>query len=515
MMPARDVNQGTRLRVQVLYRQCGQICYVTVRAGRIKARCLGCIRGCLPHTQGGLPAPGTSGTHPVCRRKQYRLYTFRNGHRRVAYVQQGANHMVGFAAGSGRQRRQKIYRLRPWPCQQKGMAHICGHFLFVTGADGIRPPDLVTWRQGAVKYNLTVLGIESSCDETAAAVVSGQASGPGTVVSSIIWGQEQLHSGFGGVVPEIAARAHAERLDTCVGQALDKAGMTLSCIDAIAVTAGPGLIGGVLSGIMCAKGLAFGSGKPIVAVNHLAGHALTPRMTDGLKYPYLMLLVSGGHCQFLSVLGPDTFKRLGGTIDDAPGEAFDKTAKLLGLGYPGGPAVEAAAAGGDPVRFHFPRPLLDRPDTDMSFSGLKTALRRARDTLVSEKGGLAASDQADLCASFQAAVADTLAVKAWRACALFVQQTGFSSPAIAVAGGVAANARIRHALQTVADDAGFSYVAPPLKYCTDNAAIIAWAGLEQYAAGYQSDLGLPARPRWPLDSTARPMLGSGKRGAKA
>ena len=216
-----------------------------------------------------------------------------------------------------------------------------------------------------------ILGLESSCDDTAAALVRGQ-----EVLASVVLGQSDLHAEFGGVVPEIAARAHAERLDGAIKQALDETETSLSDIDAIAVTAGPGLIGGVVSGVMMAKGLATGLNKPLIGVNHLAGHALTPRLTDGLDYPYLMLLVSGGHCQFLIVRGPQDFTRLGGTIDDAPGEAFDKTARLLGLSQPGGPSVEAAAQGGDETRFRFPRPLLDRPGCDMSFSGLKTALLR-------------------------------------------------------------------------------------------------------------------------------------------
>lgn len=359
----------------------------------------------------------------------------------------------------------------------------------------------------------TVLGIESSCDDTAAAVVRGSVDQKGDVLSSVVWGQEGLHADFGGVVPEIAARAHAERLDICVEQALAEAGVGLADVDAIAVTAGPGLIGGVMSGVMCAKGLSVGSGKPLVGVNHLAGHALTPRMTDGVGYPYLMLLVSGGHCQFLGVYGPDKFTRMGGTIDDAPGEAFDKTAKLLGLGYPGGPLVEAEALNGDAKRFRFPRPLLDRPDLDMSFSGLKTALRRARDQVVAEHSGLRVQDRADLCAGFQLAVAETLAEKTRRACLAFGRPV--AEPVLAVAGGVAANTAIRSALQEVADAAGFAFLAPPLKYCTDNAAMIAWAGLERFAGGHVDDLTLSARPRWPLDQTAAPMLGSGKRGAKA
>ena len=354
-----------------------------------------------------------------------------------------------------------------------------------------------TWRR--------VLAIESSCDETAAAVVD-LADG---ILSSIVFDQIDLHEAFGGVVPEIAARAHTERVDLAVEYALSQANTALHDVDGIAVTAGPGLIGGVLSGVMCAKGLALGAQKPLLGVNHLAGHALTPRMTDELPYPYLMLLVSGGHCQFLDVLGPSDFRRLGSTIDDAPGEAFDKTAKLMGLGYPGGPLIEAEAETGDPDRFDFPRPLLDRPGCDMSFSGLKTAVRRALDQLVEKKGGITAQDRADLAASFQKAVAEILATKTTRAIQMSQGKT------LAVAGGVAANKTLRAALETAAEQAGLDFVAPPFKYCTDNAAMIGWAGLEQYNNGARSDLTLSARPRWPLDPNAAPRLGSGKKGAKA
>ena len=352
---------------------------------------------------------------------------------------------------------------------------------------------------------LTFLGIESSCDDTAAAVVRED----GEILASVVAGQAMLHADFGGVVPEIAARAHAEKLDACVEEALALAGLRLSDVDGIAVTAGPGLIGGVLSGVMLAKGLAAGSGLPLVGVNHLAGHALTPRLTDGVAYPYLMLLVSGGHCQFLQVDGPETFTRLGGTIDDAPGEAFDKVAKLLGLPQPGGPPVEAAARAGNPRRFALPRPLLDRPGCDLSFSGLKTAVLRQRDDLVAAQGGLYEQDRADLCAGFQAAVADVLAEKTRRALALT------RAPLLAVAGGVAANQTLRAALQAVAAGADAAFVAPPLRLCTDNAAMIAWAGIEAYNAGQRDGMDLAARPRWPLDQNAAPMLGAGKKGAKA
>ncbi|MCQ0971346.1 tRNA (adenosine(37)-N6)-threonylcarbamoyltransferase complex transferase subunit TsaD [Paracoccus sp. TK19116] len=352
---------------------------------------------------------------------------------------------------------------------------------------------------------LVFLGIESSCDDSAAAIVRGDR----TILSSIVDGQTALHAEFGGVVPEIAARAHAERLDLCVERALAEAGADLHDLDGIAVTAGPGLIGGVMAGVMLAKGLAAGTGLPLVGVNHLAGHALTPRLTDDLAFPYLMLLVSGGHCQFLHVTGPDDFTRIGGTIDDAPGEAFDKVAKLLGLAQPGGPAVEAEARDGDALRFALPRPLLDREGCDLSFSGLKTAVLRARDGLVAAQGGLRARDRGDLCAAFQNAVSEVLAEKARRA----LQHTG--APVLAVAGGVAANGTIRTALQDVATAAGARFTAPPLALCTDNGAMIAWAGIERFREGNRDGMDLVARPRWPLDTRAAPMLGTGKRGAKA
>jgi N6-L-threonylcarbamoyladenine synthase len=358
---------------------------------------------------------------------------------------------------------------------------------------------------------LTILGLESSCDDTAAAVVRHRPGAAPEILASVVAAQTDLHAAFGGVVPELAARAHAETLDLCVEEALAQAGLTLAGIDAVAVTAGPGLIGGVLAGVMCAKGIAAGAGLPLIGVNHLAGHALTPRLTDRLDFPYLMLLVSGGHCQFLVVRGPDDFTRLGGTIDDAPGEAFDKTAKLLGLPQPGGPAVEAEAVSGDPGRFDFPRPLLDRPGADMSFSGLKTALLRARDEVVAGAGGLRRQDRADLSAGFQAAVADVLAEKSRRA----VDMAGAGMRAFTVAGGVAANRAVRTALETVAAVSGLRFVAPPLALCTDNAAMIAWAGIELFRAGRRDDMDLAARPRWPLDRHAPALIGSGRKGAKA
>ncbi len=355
------------------------------------------------------------------------------------------------------------------------------------------------------------LGIESSCDDTAAAIVRGDpASGePGEILSSIVFGQNDLHAAFGGVVPEIAARAHAERLDICIHQAMSEAQIDLSQITGIAVTAGPGLIGGVLAGVSTARAIAAAKSLPLYGINHLAGHALTPRLTDGIDFPYLMLLVSGGHCQFLRVDSPTSFQRLGASIDDAPGEAFDKIAKLLGLGYPGGPEVERAAKSGDQNRFKFPRPLLDVPGCDMSFSGLKTAVRRQIDLLGNT---MTTQIRADICASFQAATADVFAEKTRRA----LQEMGAQrTPVIAVAGGVAANQTIRNALQDVADEAEFTFLAPPLPLCTDNAAMIAWVGIEHAALGIPCNLAFTARPRWPLDQSSVPLIGSGRKGAKA
>ena len=343
--------------------------------------------------------------------------------------------------------------------------------------------------------SLTILGIESSCDETAAAVVRGTAPGPGAVLSNIVASQDDAHAIYGGVVPEIAARAHVERADGLVAKALDEAGLTLSEVDAVAATAGPGLIGGVLVGLMTAKALALAAGKPLIAVNHLEGHALTARLTHGVAFPFLLLLVSGGHCQLLVVDGPGRYVRLGGTIDDAAGEAFDKTAKLLGLGFPGGPAVERAARTGNPKRFAFPRPLLDREGFDVSFAGLKTAVRYTvqRETAPDE------SFAADIAASFQQAVADILTKRGEAAMRWFAaNRPAAESPVFVVAGGVAANAMLRGALTATAAREGFTMVAPPLPLCTDNAAMIAWAGLEAFGLGHQAGLDVAGRARWPL-----------------
>jgi len=360
---------------------------------------------------------------------------------------------------------------------------------------------------------VTVLGLESSCDDTAASVVRADGGGAVEILSNVVIGQGGLHARFGGVVPEIAARAHAERLDLVAAEAMREAGLALGDLDAVAVTAGPGLIGGVLAGVMTARGIAAGAGLALIGINHLEGHALTPRLTDGVNYPYLLMLVSGGHCQILAVEGLGRYRRLGGTIDDAPGEAFDKVGKALGLGFPGGPAVEAAARAGDPARFAFPRSMLDSGDCRMSFSGLKTAVMRARDTLIAAQDGLYRRDVADLAAGFQAAVAEVLAAKTARAMRLFAGDAG-AAPVLAVAGGVAANACLRDALARAAAAQGYRMVAPPLALCTDNGAMIAFAGAEWLLAGLGHAPVVP-RPRWPLDAAAAPMLGSGAKGAKA
>ncbi len=359
---------------------------------------------------------------------------------------------------------------------------------------------------------MKVLGIETSCDETAAAVVVRTPDGRAEVLSDIVLSQTDAHALYGGVVPEMAARAHVEALDDVIAAAMREAGIGFGDIDAVAATAGPGLIGGVLVGLTTAKAIALAAGKPLVAVNHLEGHALTARLTDGLAFPYLLLLVSGGHTQFVSVEGVGAYRRLGTTIDDALGEAFDKAAKLLGLGYPGGPAVEAAARRGDGTRFTLPRPLIGRPEPDFSLSGLKTALR-----LVAEKAApLSARDVDDLAAAFQAAVTDVVADRAGRAMALFSgQHAGVEDRVLVIAGGVAANQAIRERLVTSASRAGFRLVAPPLRLCTDNAVMIAWAGAERRALGLGDDMTVAARPRWPLDDLAAPMIGSGQKGAKA
>jgi N6-L-threonylcarbamoyladenine synthase len=359
-----------------------------------------------------------------------------------------------------------------------------------------------------------VLGIETSCDETAAAVVARMSGHAPEILSNVVASQIADHAAFGGVVPEIAARAHVELLDGVIARALAEAGSNLEEIDAIAVTSGPGLIGGLIVGTMTAKSIAAATGKPFLPVNHLEGHALTARLTDDLPFPYLLLLVSGGHTQILLVEGVGNYRRWASTIDDALGEAFDKTAKLLGLPYPGGPNVERAAAEGNPDRFDFPRPMYGSERLDFSFSGLKTAVRQAATQLAP----LLDRDVADICASFQRAVTETLRERVGRALDRFLAtHADIEAPTLVVAGGVAANKAIRTELDALCAGRGFRMVAPPLHLCGDNAAMIAWAGLERIEAGMlpEDALAFAPRPRWPLDETAAALVGSGKRGAKA
>ncbi|WP_448190330.1 tRNA (adenosine(37)-N6)-threonylcarbamoyltransferase complex transferase subunit TsaD [Azospirillum sp. sgz301742] len=347
---------------------------------------------------------------------------------------------------------------------------------------------------------MIVLGIETSCDETAAAIVTDARE----IRADVVLSQIADHTPYGGVVPEVAARAHLEHLDGLIRRALDEAGVGLSDLDAIAATGGPGLIGGVIVGVMTAKAIAAARKLPFVAVNHLEGHALTARLTDDVAFPYLLLLVSGGHCQLLVVEGAGRYRRLGTTIDDAVGEAFDKTAKLIGLGYPGGPQVEIAAAEAtDPGRFELPRPMLGRPGCDFSFSGLKAAVRRVAEGLPKP---LTPADRADLAAAFQRAVADVMADRCKRAIRLF-KQAHPQGGALVVAGGVAANKALRARLSELAAGEGMPFVAPPLRLCTDNAAMIAWAGIERLRLGQTDSLDFAPRPRWPLDPTAKPAIG--------
>jgi len=338
-----------------------------------------------------------------------------------------------------------------------------------------------------------VLGIESSCDETAAALVTGDRR----ILAQRIASQEEAHAPYGGVVPEIAARAHAEKLAPLIEAVLTDAGMALADCDAVAATAGPGLIGGVMVGLVTAKALAMASDKPLIAINHLEGHALSPRLANPrLDFPYALLLVSGGHCQILRVEGIGRYQRLATTIDDALGEAFDKTAKILGLGYPGGPAVEKLAAQGDPNAVPLPRPLVGSGEPHFSFAGLKSAVLRA-----AESG---AYDPADIAASFQQAAIDCIRDRLTLALEEMDEVT-----ALVVAGGVAANKPIRRALEELAARRGLPFAAPPLELCTDNAAMIAWAGIERLRQGASDPLDIAARPRWPLDPAAEPVRGAG------
>ncbi len=359
--------------------------------------------------------------------------------------------------------------------------------------------------------SLTVLGIETSCDETAAAVVRLD-DGRAEVLSSVVASQFDEHAPFGGVVPELAARAHVEVIDAITRQAMAEAGLGFDDLSGVAATAGPGLVGGVMVGLSFAKAVALARRLPLVAVNHLEGHAVSARLGAEAAYPFLLLLVSGGHCQLLSVEGVGQYRRLGSTIDDAAGEAFDKIAKSMGLGYPGGPALERLAERGDATRFPLPRALLGRKDCDFSFSGLKTAAARiaAGDEVKTEQ------DRADLAAAVQAAIARQLSERSDRAMAEYVQH--HAHRLFVVAGGVAANKTVRRVLEETANARGFNFLAPPLAYCTDNAAMIALAGAERLAEGLVSSLDVAARPRWPLDeaaAAANPTHKPGRKGAKA
>lgn len=344
---------------------------------------------------------------------------------------------------------------------------------------------------------MRVLGIETTCDETGAAVVERGPDGGGKILSNEIMSQIKQHAAYGGVVPEIAARAHVEVVDRLIERAIAKAGMRIKDIDAVAAAAGPGLIGGVIVGLTAGKAIALALRKPFIAVNHLEAHALTPRLTDNAAFPYLLLLVSGGHTQLVAVKGIGEYVRLGATLDDAIGEAFDKIAKMLGLPYPGGPLIEQRALDGNPERFALPRPLLGRPKPDFSLSGLKTAVR-----LEAEKiAPLTATDVNDLCASFQAAVVDTIIDRTRCALRLFQERIGPCATVVA-AGGVASNGAIRRALGRFCGEAGLQLVIPPPVLCTDNGAMIAWAGIERLSLGLVDDMTFAAKPRWPLDAQA-------------
>ena len=343
---------------------------------------------------------------------------------------------------------------------------------------------------------MRILGIETTCDETAAAVVGIGFDGRGEILSNEVLSQIAEHAAYGGVVPEIAARAHVEVIDRLIARALKNAGCAMGSIDGIAAAAGPGLIGGVLVGLTTAKAMALVTRKPLLAVNHLEAHALTARLTDGIGFPYLLLLASGGHTQLVAVKGVGEYVRIGTTIDDAIGEAFDKVAKMLGLPYPGGPHVEREAAKGNPERFSLPRPMLGRPEPDFSLSGLKTAVRLEAERIAP----LAASDVPDLCASFQAAIVDVVVDRTRVALRRFREIAGHPT-ALVVAGGVAASQGMRQGLQRLAVETGLKLVAPPASLCGDNGAMIAWAGLERLRLGMIDDITAPARALWPLDTS--------------
>lgn len=364
-----------------------------------------------------------------------------------------------------------------------------------------------------VHESVLVLGIESSCDETAASVVRRRGDGRVEVLSSLVASQNEAHAPYGGVVPEIAARAHMQKIESLIAGAVEVADITWDDLDAVAATAGPGLIGGVMTGLLAAKGLAVSLDIPLIGVNHLEGHALSPRLTQDCPFPYLLLLVSGGHTQLLSVDGVGDFTRLGSTVDDAAGETFDKTAKIMNLGFPGGPALERMAEFGNPKAVSLPRPFKGKPHADFSFSGLKTATARAFDKL----GNTCEQGKADLAASFQQAVSDVLCDRTTNAMEMFTNS--HDGPyRFVVAGGVAANTTIRAALENLCADKGFTLIAPPLKYCGDNGAMIALVGAERLSLGQVDTLDVKARPRWPLDmgsATKNPASGFGKKGPKS
>jgi N6-L-threonylcarbamoyladenine synthase len=362
-----------------------------------------------------------------------------------------------------------------------------------------------------------VLGIESSCDDTATSVLSNinnKNCQHLQILSSIVMNQNNLHQNFRGVVPEIAARAHNERIDKCTEIALNKAGVRIEEIDLISVTSGPGLIGGLLSGIMFAKGLAHGLGVPLLGINHLAAHCLSIKMVHSIEFPYLTLLASGGHCQFLIVEDIDFFSRIGGTTDDAPGECFDKIAALLGLGYPGGPLIEKHALTGDENRFSFPKPMLVTKNCNMSFSGLKSAVKRKIDELINKQGGLFNSDIDDICASFQKSIVEIFKKKSETAMQLFHEKYSYEKCNYTIVGGVAANKKIKDVLEITASENDFAFWSVPQELCTDNAAMIAYLGFKKFMAGSYKMEDIIPKPRWPLDTKAKPMLGFGKRGVK-
>jgi N6-L-threonylcarbamoyladenine synthase len=353
---------------------------------------------------------------------------------------------------------------------------------------------------------MVVLGIETSCDESAAAIVALTTAGP-KILSNLIRSQLAEHAPYGGVVPEVAARAHLDHLHPLISRALAEAGVTLRKVDGVAAAAGPGLIGGLIVGSTMAKGLAWAADKPFLAINHLEAHALAIRLTEEVDFPYLLLLVSGGHCQLLVCSGVGRYTRLGTTLDDAAGEALDKAAKLIGLGYPGGPAIEAAARDGDPYRFVLPRPMKGRPGCDFSFSGLKTAVRQ----ITAASGPLDPRDKGDLAAAVECAICDAVTDRTANAVAWFRRKYP-KGKSLVVGGGVAANKRLRRRLTSLADEAGLRFAASPPALCTDNGAMIAWAGIERLRLGLVDGLDAPLRPRWPLDASAPRRPGAGVKG---